>query len=106
MLRFLYQGKYNDARPTSSLEWTQINSGPDDRGGLKFSPPMNLRQEAIVVNVKVYVMADKYSMPLLKQHARAKYKEILNQVVSVMAKRSSEWGDIEFECSVHCLQSP
>lgn len=103
MLRFLYQGKYNDARPTAALLRGQVVSESDGRGGLKFSPTMRMREEAMVVNVKVYVMADKYNMPALKQHARAKYKEILNQVTAAVISHTN-LGDIEFECSVHCLQ--
>jgi hypothetical protein len=103
MLRFLYQGKYNDGRPTTPLSRGNASASLDDRGGLKFPPPGKLREEAMVVNVKVYVMADKYNIPILKQHARAKYKEILNQVMAA-AISTAERGDIEFECSVHCLQ--
>lgn len=103
MLRFLYQGKYNDGRPAVQLVRGNASASPDDRGGLKFPPAGKLREEAMVVNVKVYVMADKYNIPILKQHARAKYKEILNQVIAA-AITQSERGDIEFECSVHCLQ--
>lgn len=117
MLRFLYQGKYNDARPTAALLRENVSFESDGRGGLKFSPSMRLREKAMVVNVKLYVMADKYNMPALKQHARAKYKGILYQVAAVVFNQSgledidfeylfsqSALGDIEFECSVHCLQ--
>ncbi|OBT80496.1 hypothetical protein VF21_00742 [Pseudogymnoascus sp. 05NY08] len=103
MLRFLYQGKYNDGRPTAPIARGNASASLDDRGGLKFPPGGKLREEAMVVNVKVYVMADKYNIPILKQYARAKYKEILNQVIAA-AITTSERGDIEFECSVHCLQ--
>ncbi|KFY58480.1 hypothetical protein V496_06114 [Pseudogymnoascus sp. VKM F-4515 (FW-2607)] len=77
MLRFLYQSKYDDTRPTAAITKALCTAESDGRGGIKFSPPVKLREEAMVVNVKVYVLADKYNIPLLKQHARAKYKEIL-----------------------------
>ncbi|OBT66387.1 hypothetical protein VE03_04880 [Pseudogymnoascus sp. 23342-1-I1] len=95
MLRFLYQGKYNDARPTAQLTRGIATAVSDDRGGLKLSPPVKLREEAMTVNVEVYVTADKYNMPLLKKYAFLKYKEIFNQVMT---------ADVAFECSVHCLQ--
>lgn len=103
MLRFLYQSKYDDTRPTAAITKALCTAESDGRGGIKFSPPVKLREEAMVVNVKVYVLADKYNIPLLKQHARAKYKEILGQLLAAPLA-SSAFGDVEFECSVHCLQ--
>ena len=61
MLRFLYQGNYDDMRhstaPNEELE--------------------ELREEALLTNVKVYVIADKNNIPALQQLARDKYAEIV-----------------------------
>ncbi|KFY88491.1 hypothetical protein V498_06764 [Pseudogymnoascus sp. VKM F-4517 (FW-2822)] len=53
MLRFLYQSKYDDTRPTAAITKALCTAESDGRGGIKFSPPVKLREEAMVVNVKV-----------------------------------------------------
>ncbi|KFY87361.1 hypothetical protein V500_07006 [Pseudogymnoascus sp. VKM F-4518 (FW-2643)] len=100
MLRFLYQGKYNDARPTAALVRGHAGSDPDGRGGLKFSPSMRLREEAMVVNVKVTLLAEE---PIASLFLEAKeevdmnwelgWNETLERKKRLWWKENSKWEE-------------
>ncbi|ELR10125.1 hypothetical protein VC83_04336 [Pseudogymnoascus destructans] len=64
MLRFLYQGDYDDLRCSTA-------PGED---------LVELNADAMVVNVEVYVIADKNGIPALKVLARQKYAELVAEI--------------------------
>lgn len=64
MLRFLYQGDYGD---------TRYSTKPGEE-------LVELNADALVVNVEVYVIADKNSIPALKGLARHKYAELVAEI--------------------------
>ncbi|OBT84883.1 hypothetical protein VE02_05925 [Pseudogymnoascus sp. 03VT05] len=64
MLRFLYQGDYDDLRYSTA-------PGED---------LVELNADALVVNVEVYVIADRNNIPALKVLARHKYAELVAEI--------------------------
>lgn len=63
MLRFLYQGNYDD---------TRYSKAPKEAVG-------ELRGGPLLANAQVYVMADKYDISALKELARKKYTVIVGE---------------------------
>ncbi|KFZ12470.1 hypothetical protein V502_07062 [Pseudogymnoascus sp. VKM F-4520 (FW-2644)] len=105
MLRFLYEGQYNDKRPTTALTTSDISDHIDSDGTPTFQPVLVRHEKAMSANVKVHIIADKYHIPALNKYARMKYGQIMNQVMDVTWSIQGYRADIIFECSVRCTAS-
>jgi hypothetical protein len=97
MIDFLYCLDYDDNRldiedqpPTSRAhnsipppvkftfgEGTGTDSIPTVSGATVAEQPTGLNSASLVVNAKIYIIADKYDIQALKEWAVAKYKEVL-----------------------------
>lgn len=115
MINYLYTGDYDDTRDLENVdraddpaESNAVPEAPPEPvfmpalafGGwldsaltLELEPPKPLNLEALVFNVKMYVAADKYQIPGLKEVASRKYGTVVNNC----------WNTTEFSDSVQLL---
>jgi hypothetical protein len=81
MLRFLYQGDYDDEHSfpdPNENESGEANASDETAPALQpvASRLPQLKEESLMLNVKVYIIADKLEIPDLKAVAASKYKTL------------------------------
>lgn len=77
MLRFVYQGDHDDAPGATTQPVRETEPVNPYHFGSLPRPPIQPPKTALLVNVKLYVIADKYDIPTLKKFAQDKYTEIV-----------------------------
>jgi hypothetical protein len=89
MLRFMYQGYYDDEREMCHLEPSDASTTETELESPTSVSPTSVSEEpgqpswkgeALVVNAKVFTIAEKYDFETLMEHAVGKYKEVLGDV--------------------------
>ena len=71
MIDFLYRLDYDDNR--LDTEDQPPTSGPHN----SIPPPFMFNSVSLLINAKIYIIADKYNIHSLKEWAVTKYKEVL-----------------------------
>ena len=79
MLRFLYEGDYDDerdmAQPCASPP--KPYQSPKRYSSFKFFKGRSWSKQSLLVNVQVYILADKNDIVALKKRAKEKYAEVV-----------------------------
>ena len=91
MVRFCYETDYDDERYVKNKGLGNtgnhsqksviviINLDESDEIGYK-QPHENLQSRSLVINAKLYILGDKYDIPVLMQVAARKYSEVVQQL--------------------------
>ena len=104
MIHFLYHGDYSDDRIIDSPEvyQTQISSKAqkrethfDDEAYRSTEQDFGIDHSSLVLNTQLYVIAEQYNIPELKDAAEAKYAELV----------ASRWNNASFVASLKLMYS-